>query len=567
MPDPLGDSAAYPVRARDVREVIESVPAVIEFDLQGHVVRAAPDYLESFGYTPEEAVGAHHRLFCTPEYANSAEYEAFWAKLAAGEHVSGEFLRQHRNGDAVWIQGSYAPILGVQGKPLKIVKFAKDVTREKLRAIDVEGQIAAVERAHAVVEFAVDGTVLRANQNYLELMGYAEDQVIGRHHRMFCSPEHAASERYQAFWARLEAGDHVSCEFQRFAAEGREVWLQGSYNPILGPDGRVLKIVKFATNITTENRERVDLGFKVEQLLETLDVYAETKEIRLNVSGMGAIGRLGEGLSQFLQENAEQERSLDERNRALEHAAVELQRSNEELGDFAYIASHDLKEPLRGIGNLAMFLVEDVGDDLDAESRTRLERMMHLTKRLESLIDGLLYYSRVGRTELAYRDVDLKLVVDDVLDSLDFSIQEKGVVVRCGDLPTVWCDAARVGEVFRNLISNAIKYNDDTEPWIEIGCERRGAGDPYAFYVRDNGIGIRAKHRDSVFRIFKRLHARDRFGGGTGAGLTITKKIVERHGGQIRVDSTSGEGSTFHFTLPAGPAEGRREPAWRRHAA
>jgi signal transduction histidine kinase len=250
-------------------------------------------------------------------------------------------------------------------------------------------------------------------------------------------------------------------------------------------------------------------------------------------------------LRQELGERQRAERELEERN-------TELQRSNQELDDFAYIASHDLKEPLRGIHNFAVFLLEDYGDKLDEEGRSKLETLTRLSRRMETLIDSLLQYSRLGRVDLAIDDVDLNEVVDEVLDSIGIGLRESRVEVRIPrPLPVVRCDGVRVRELYYNLIVNSMKYNDKPEKWMELGWEDGAAGTrhPPAFYVRDNGIGIQPKHHDAIFRIFKRLHGRDKFGGGTGAGLTIVKKIVERHNGRIWVDSVVGEGTTIHFTL------------------
>jgi signal transduction histidine kinase len=251
-------------------------------------------------------------------------------------------------------------------------------------------------------------------------------------------------------------------------------------------------------------------------------------------------------LRQELAERQRAERELEERN-------ADLHRSNQDLDDFAYIASHDLKEPLRGIHNFAVFLLEDYGERFDEEGRSKLETLTRLSRRMEVLIDSLLHFSRLGRVDLAFDEVDLGEVVAEVVDSLGINLRESGVAIRIPrPLPVVRCDRVRVRELFYNLILNAMKYNDKAEKWIEIGTSEKGAdgsGGPPAFYVRDNGIGIQEKHFDSIFRIFKRLHGRDRFGGGTGAGLTIVKKIVERHNGRIWVESTYGEGTTVFFTL------------------
>ncbi|WP_414542792.1 ATP-binding protein [Nostoc sp. CCY0012] len=228
---------------------------------------------------------------------------------------------------------------------------------------------------------------------------------------------------------------------------------------------------------------------------------------------------------------------------------IELERSNHELDAFAYIASHDLKEPLRGIHNYSNFLIEDYGETLNAEGKTKLQTLIRLTQRMEDLIDSLLHFSRLGRVDLSMQQTDLNYLVNRSLDLLSARIEQMQVEIRIPrSLPTVYCDRVQVGEVFNNLIANSIKYNDKAEKIIEIGYIDESLA-PITFYVRDNGIGIKEKHFDSIFRIFKRLHGPSKYGGGTGAGLTITKKIVERHGGKIWVESTYGEGSTFYFTL------------------
>lgn len=228
---------------------------------------------------------------------------------------------------------------------------------------------------------------------------------------------------------------------------------------------------------------------------------------------------------------------------------IQLERSNKELDAFAYIASHDLKEPLRGIHNYSNFLIEDYSETLNAEGKAKLNTLIRLTQRMEDLIDSLLHFSRLGRVDLSIQYTDLNSVINRILDLLSARIEETGVDIRIPrPLPTVYCDHVQVGEVFNNLIANAIKYNDKAEKWIEIGYVDHPSL-PTAFYVRDNGIGIREKHFEAIFRIFKRLHGPSKYGGGTGAGLTIAKKIVERHSGTIWVESTYGVGTTFYFTL------------------
>lgn len=240
----------------------------------------------------------------------------------------------------------------------------------------------------------------------------------------------------------------------------------------------------------------------------------------------------------------------------------ELLRSNAELDAFAYIASHDLKEPLRGLHNYSVYLLDTYAQQLDEDGTSKLQTLVRLTQRMDALLDSLLLYSRVGRVELNFQPVPMTDVVGEALDLLMSRVRETHATVTVHDLPTLTVDRVRVTEIYQNLIANALKYTARDEPHVEVGVlsaqERSTRTLPegvnpqaHVLYVRDDGIGIRPQHFENIFRIFKRLHARDQFGGGTGAGLTIVRKLVERHGGQIWVESEYGAGSTFLFTLEA----------------
>ncbi|GER91791.1 hypothetical protein KDW_59530 [Dictyobacter vulcani] len=233
---------------------------------------------------------------------------------------------------------------------------------------------------------------------------------------------------------------------------------------------------------------------------------------------------------------------------------AELEQSNAQLDIFADIASHDLKEPLRGIHNYAHFLIEDypIGVPLDEEGIAKLQTLITLTQRMEDLINSLLHYSRLGRTELVLQETDLNEVVHQALEMLHLRLRETETRVKLpAPLPVVFCNRVSMGEVFYNLLSNAMKYNDKAEKCVEIGVlpSRKPGKVPPTFYVQDNGIGISPEYYESIFRMFKRLHGRSEYGGGTGVGLTIVKKIVERHGGKIWLESEEGKGTTFYFTL------------------
>ena len=243
---------------------------------------------------------------------------------------------------------------------------------------------------------------------------------------------------------------------------------------------------------------------------------------------------------------------------------ADLTRSNEELDAFTYIASHDLKEPLRGVHRYAYQLLEN-SEAIDAENRQRVENLMRLTVRMDSLLDSLLHFSRVGRIDLDMEDSDLNDVLKDAIEMVGARRQNVDCDVQIPrPLPNVLCDPLRVREIFSNLLANSMKYKQ--LPWanIEVGyiAPDEKTAQPNAppetagqvvFYVKDDGIGIDPRHYEQVFRLFKRMHGQNAYGGGVGAGLTIVQKLVQRHGGRVWLNSGLGVGSTFYFTLPGLP--------------
>jgi len=226
--------------------------AVIEFDPDGTIVTANDHFLEAVGYALGEIVGRHHSLFVEPAMRDLTEYRELWARLNRGEYLSMEYKLIGKDGREVWFLASYDPILDAQGKLLKIVSLANDVTREKLETANFEGQIVAIGKSQAVIEFSMDGTILTANDHFLKALGYSLNEIKGRHHRIFVDPAEAASAEYRDFWMRLQRGEYVTAEFRRLGKGGREVFIQASYNPILDHTGRPFKVVKYATDTTAQ---------------------------------------------------------------------------------------------------------------------------------------------------------------------------------------------------------------------------------------------------------------------------------------------------------------------------
>jgi PAS domain S-box-containing protein len=239
-------------------QAISKAQAVIEFSLDGRILSANDNFCNALGYTLDEIRGQHHSMFVEPGERQSAEYRAFWEKLGRGEFDAGQYKRVGKGGREVWIQASYNPIYGPNGKPFKVVKYATDVTAAKIQAADFSGQLAAIGKSQAVIEFSLDGKILNANDNFLGVMGYTLDEVRGRHHSMFVEPAERESTAYRLFWEKLGRGEFDSGQYKRVGKGGKEVWIQASYNPILDPAGRPFKVVKYATDVTAAKLQTAD---------------------------------------------------------------------------------------------------------------------------------------------------------------------------------------------------------------------------------------------------------------------------------------------------------------------
>jgi methyl-accepting chemotaxis protein len=231
-------------------DAIGRTQAVIEFAMDGRIAHANENFLKTMGYTLEEIRGQHHSMFVDPASRQSAEYRLFWEKLARGESDAGQYKRIGKGGREVWIQASYNPILDGNGKAFKVVKFATDITQQKLQLADYQGQIGAIGKAQAVIEFALDGKILNANANFLNALGYTLDEVKGRHHSMFVDTAYGQSPEYRMFWEKLARGEYDAGQYKRIAKDGSEIWIQASYNPIMDLNGKPFKVVKYATDVT-----------------------------------------------------------------------------------------------------------------------------------------------------------------------------------------------------------------------------------------------------------------------------------------------------------------------------
>lgn len=266
-------------------EAFSRSQAIITFTPDGVIEDANDNFLNAMGYTLAEIKGRHHAMFVDPEDAATEEYRGFWPSLARGETHAREFRRIGKNGRNVWIQASYNPVLDAQGRTVKVVKIAADITAQKMRNMDHEGQVEAISRSQAAIQFKLDGTIISANDNFLGAMGYDRNEVVGRHHSMFVEPAFANSEDYRRFWANLASGRYQSGEFKRFGKNGREVYIQATYNPIFDITGKPIKVIKFAIDVTEQVLARKAVQDRISTSAASVEeLNASVQEISQNMS-------------------------------------------------------------------------------------------------------------------------------------------------------------------------------------------------------------------------------------------------------------------------------------------
>lgn len=242
-------SFAKSADALHIIEALSKSQAIVQFDLAGNVLAANENFCKALGYGMQEIAGRHHRMFCAPDYVSTQDYRDFWSRLGRGEFASGTFGRIAKGGREIWIQATYNPIFR-NGRPYKVVKFATDITAAKMKATEDAGKLDAISRSQAVIEFTPTGEVITANESFCRALGYNLSEIMGRHHSMFCEPGYVRTAEYAHFWKRLAQGEFIANEFVRYGKGGREVWIQAAYNPIRDPNGRVYRVVKYATDVT-----------------------------------------------------------------------------------------------------------------------------------------------------------------------------------------------------------------------------------------------------------------------------------------------------------------------------
>ena len=354
-------SNIFPNVARSTLAAIEASHAIVVFDMDGTVREANPLFLGLMGYAADEVRGKPHAAFLPPGATETEEYRAFWQKLRAGQDQTAQFRRRAKDGREVWLQASYCPVTLVGNKPDRVVKIAQDITLQQQQAAEHASRAAAIQRSQAVIEFKLDGTITDANANFLNLMGYTLDEVRGRHHRMFLDPADVASPQYATFWRELAEGRFQIAEYKRLAKGGRVVWIQASYNPILSPEGRPVRVVKYATDVTeqvAERGRRQELGrFVTSELVEVDQMVAQTSRqasgvidtARATSTNMQAVAAGAEELAASVNEIG---RQITEASRSTSAATSEAQRATQIISELVDAAGK-INEVVGLITNIA----------------------------------------------------------------------------------------------------------------------------------------------------------------------------------------------------------------------
>ena len=264
------------MNAEDKLKALNNSQAVIEFAPDGTIRDANSNFLKALGYSLEEIKGQHHQMFVKEEERATSEYAEFWRTLASGKFMAGEFRRIKKDGQEIWIQASYNPIIDKNGYVYGVMKLALDVTREKLKSIDFESQVNAISLVQAVIEFEPDGTIIKANDNFLTAMGYKLNEIVGQHHRIFMDPDEAADPKYQLFWDNLASGNFQSSEYKRIKKNGEPIWIFATYNPAYDNNGNVFKVIKFAQDITATMEDRLHRRGIQKSITEDLSEITES---------------------------------------------------------------------------------------------------------------------------------------------------------------------------------------------------------------------------------------------------------------------------------------------------
>lgn len=349
-------------RQKEMLAALDRSQGVIEFDPQGNIITANDNFLKVVGYSLNEIQGKHHRMFATPELAASNEYRVFWENLRKGEHESGEYYRVGRDGKDIWLQASYNPVIDSKGNVTRVVKYATDITEEKQKAAYFSGQIEAISKSQAVIEFNPDGTIITANDNFCGAVEYRLDEIKGKHHSMFVDPELRSSTEYRLFWEALARGEFQTGEYKRITKSGKDLWIQATYSPILDQNGNVFRVVKYATDITGTKNAVNDI---CEVMLQLSDGKLNT---RLEGQYDEEFGTLADAINKFVDNLGNMIADIRTASETINTAATEIAQGNSDLSTRTEQQASSLEETASSMEELTSTVQHNANNSKQANS-------------------------------------------------------------------------------------------------------------------------------------------------------------------------------------------------------
>lgn len=473
--------------ADDTVKALSKSQAIIEFEPDGTIIRANENFLAAVGYQLDEVRGRHHSMFVDPGHAAKPEYKRFWDLLARGEGQSATFKRLGKGGRAVWLEASYNPIVSPAGKVYRVVKIATDVTKKQLEAMDSQGQIAAISRSQAVIEFSLDGTILNANDNFCSALGYSLSEIRGQHHRMFVRPQEATSRNYTEFWQQLAAGKYKSAEYLRIGKGGREVWIQASYNPILDEEGRPYKVVKYATDITARKAAVESLGAALGQLAEG--------NLRCQIGGTfpGELETVRQAFNGTVNGFGELIGELKETSRALRGATGEILAGANDLAERTTRQAAAIEQTSAAVEQLSQGVQANAKR---AQSARDSSRSLANTAEATGDVMGQANVAMEGVTTQAAKISNIIGLIDDIafqtnLLALNASVE----AARAGDAGKGF---AVVAVEVRRLAQSAASASNEVKGLIEQSNDAVSLGSKLVSSATDQLGGMLAKVQDNA---------------------------------------------------------------------
>ncbi len=457
---------------------ISKIQSVVEFDLKGNILAVNDNFAKVTGYTDKEIVGNHHSMFVDAAYKSSTEYKAFWDKLGRGEADQGVYKRIGKDGKEIWLQASYNPIYDLDGKPFKVVKYATDVTKYKLLDADNEGQIASIHRALGSIQFSMDGTIIKVNQNFLNATGYQESDVVGKNHSMFVDADYRRSLEYAEFWQKLNRGEFDAGQYKRIGKGGKEVWLQASYNPILDLNGKPLKVVKFAIDITQQHKANDALQAAVEESQHVIEA-AKAGDLtnRVPLEGKtGAIASLCDGVNSLVDKMTEVLLSVREAGETINTAAGEISTGNNDLSQRTEQQASSLEETASSMEELASTVKQNAenakqanqlavaasgvavkGGAVVGQVVTTMSAINESARKIEdiiSVIDGIAFQTNI-------------LALNAAVEAARAGEQGRGFAVVAGEVRNLAQRSASAAKEIKELITDSVTKTTEGTKLVE----------------------------------------------------------------------------------------------------